>query len=104
MTYRAALPHHPSVSQDVQHAGGEGLGALLAVHVVAVILAQADLPGKVVGVIGGEPLHPGLPLALQARVLTDQDGGGPVGLVPGLLQLSVGQLTQGGAGAVVIAS
>ena len=46
---RAALPDHPGSLQDVQHAGGEGLGALLAVHMVAVELAQPDLSDEVVG-------------------------------------------------------
>ena len=75
----ATLPDHPGSLQDVQHAGGEGLGALLAVHMVAVELAQPDLSGEVVGLVGGEPVDPGLAVALEARVYADQDGGGPVG-------------------------
>ena len=99
----AALPDHPCSLQDVQHAGGEGLGALLAVHLVAIKLPLLGLSGEVVGLIGGEPVDLGLAVALEARVHADQDGGGPVGLVPGLLELSVGQLAQGGGGATVVA-
>ena len=57
----AALPDHLCSLEDVQHAGGEGLSALLAIHVVSVILAQPYLPGEVVGVVRGEPVDPGLP-------------------------------------------
>ena len=61
---------------------------------VAVELPQPDLSGEVVGLVGGEPVDLGLAVALEARVHADHDGGGPVGLVPGLLELSVGQLAQ----------
>ena len=48
-------------------------------------------------------LDPGLAVALEARVLAHQDGGGPLGLFPGFLELSVGQMAQVGGGATAIA-
>ena len=70
---------------------------------VAVELPQPDLSGEVVGLVGGEPVDPGLAVTLEAGVLAHQDVGGPVGLIPGLVELGVGQLAQGGGSTVVVA-
>ena len=84
-------PHHPRSVEDRQEALSEGLGALLGVHVQAVVLAHPDVLVLAVGVVAGEPVDPRLAGALEAAVLPHHDVLGLAGGVPGPLQLHVGQ-------------